>query len=278
MQLAPGLHRLGDGLVNAYLLADGGAVTIVDAGVPGYWGDLPGRARGDGPHHRRRPRDRPDPRPLGPHRLRRARPAGARLAGPRPRARCGAGPWRGAQPGQGPRADQDRAAAVVPVVRGAPWRAAHDASSRRSRPSATGRRSTSPGRPQVILVPGHTPGSAALHVPSHDALFVGDAMATKAVTTGATGPMIAPFTADPDEARRSLDRLRGIEAALAPARPRPALDRRRRRGGRPRSSADRSAASATRFRGQAVDDHAGNRDLARNSWISPLPRPGCGPV
>jgi glyoxylase-like metal-dependent hydrolase (beta-lactamase superfamily II) len=69
-----------------------------------------------------------------------------------------------------------------------------------------------PGSPRVILVPGHTPGSAALHVPSHDALFAGDALATKAVTTGATGPMIAPFTADPDEARRSLERLRGIEA------------------------------------------------------------------
>ena len=49
-------------------------------------------------------------------------------------------------------------------------------------------------------------------MPSHDALFAGDALATKAVTTGATGPLIAPFTADPDEARRSLERLREIEA------------------------------------------------------------------
>ncbi len=69
-----------------------------------------------------------------------------------------------------------------------------------------------PGAPRVILLPGHTPGSAALHVPSHDALFIGDAIATVAVTTGATGPMIAPFTADPAEARRSLDRLEGVEA------------------------------------------------------------------
>jgi glyoxylase-like metal-dependent hydrolase (beta-lactamase superfamily II) len=69
-----------------------------------------------------------------------------------------------------------------------------------------------PGSPRVVLVPGHTPGSAALHVPSHDALFVGDAMATYAVTNGSTGPMIAPFSADPQLAVASLDRLDGVEA------------------------------------------------------------------
>jgi glyoxylase-like metal-dependent hydrolase (beta-lactamase superfamily II) len=70
-----------------------------------------------------------------------------------------------------------------------------------------------PGSPRVILVPGHTPGSAALHVPLVDALFVGDALATYAVTTGATGPQVAPFTADPAQAVASLDRLSGTEAA-----------------------------------------------------------------
>jgi glyoxylase-like metal-dependent hydrolase (beta-lactamase superfamily II) len=71
-----------------------------------------------------------------------------------------------------------------------------------------------PGSPRVILVPGHTPGSAALHVPSLDCLFVGDALATYAVTTGTTGPMIAPFTADPAVARVSLSRLEGLEAGF----------------------------------------------------------------
>jgi glyoxylase-like metal-dependent hydrolase (beta-lactamase superfamily II) len=41
VQIAPGLHRLGNGTINAYLVADGSEVTIVDAGLPGYWGDLP---------------------------------------------------------------------------------------------------------------------------------------------------------------------------------------------------------------------------------------------
>jgi glyoxylase-like metal-dependent hydrolase (beta-lactamase superfamily II) len=70
-----------------------------------------------------------------------------------------------------------------------------------------------PGSPRVILLPGHTPGSAALHVPDRDCLFIGDAIATVAVTTGATGPMVAPFSADPAQAVASLFRLDGVEAS-----------------------------------------------------------------
>ena len=69
-----------------------------------------------------------------------------------------------------------------------------------------------PGAPRVVHVPGHTPGSAALHAAGLGALFVGDALATKAVTTGEEGPRLAPFTADSAEALRSLDRLVDIDA------------------------------------------------------------------
>ena len=41
MKLASSLHRLGSSLVNSYLVEEAGLVTIVDAGLPGYWGDLP---------------------------------------------------------------------------------------------------------------------------------------------------------------------------------------------------------------------------------------------
>ena len=42
MRLAPGIHRIGDqSMVNAYLLEDAGEVTIIDAGVPGYYRDIP---------------------------------------------------------------------------------------------------------------------------------------------------------------------------------------------------------------------------------------------
>src|SRR5204863_9367607 len=48
VQITPGIHRLGHGLVNAYLLDDGGEVTIIDAGAPAYWNDLPAELAGMG--------------------------------------------------------------------------------------------------------------------------------------------------------------------------------------------------------------------------------------
>ena len=40
MEIAPGIRRLGSGKVNVYLIEEAGAITIVDAGLPGYCGDL----------------------------------------------------------------------------------------------------------------------------------------------------------------------------------------------------------------------------------------------
>src|SRR5262245_63604263 len=71
-----------------------------------------------------------------------------------------------------------------------------------------------PGSPRVVHLPGHSPGSVAFHFGSLDALFVGDALATLDVLTGATGPRLAPFTADPVEALASLARLDGLPAGL----------------------------------------------------------------
>jgi glyoxylase-like metal-dependent hydrolase (beta-lactamase superfamily II) len=54
MKIAQGIHRIGDNsMVNAYLVEQAGEVTIVDAGVPGYYKDIDqelaamGRAPGD---------------------------------------------------------------------------------------------------------------------------------------------------------------------------------------------------------------------------------------
>ena len=69
-----------------------------------------------------------------------------------------------------------------------------------------------PGAPRVVHVPGHTPGSVALHMPSVDAIFVGDALTTHNVLTGEQGPRLAPFTLQPNQALSSLGRLDGIEA------------------------------------------------------------------
>ena len=70
-----------------------------------------------------------------------------------------------------------------------------------------------PGSPAIIHVPGHTPGSVAIHVPSLDALFVGDALTTGHVLTGKKGPQPAPFTLEPEVALASLTRLEGIQAS-----------------------------------------------------------------
>jgi glyoxylase-like metal-dependent hydrolase (beta-lactamase superfamily II) len=69
-----------------------------------------------------------------------------------------------------------------------------------------------PGSPRIIHVPGHTPGSVAVHVPAVDALFVGDAMTTGNVLTGERGPRPAPFTLEPGAALASLSRLEAVQA------------------------------------------------------------------
>ena len=40
MEVAPGVHRFGSKLVNWYAIADGGRLTLIDAGMPGYWRQL----------------------------------------------------------------------------------------------------------------------------------------------------------------------------------------------------------------------------------------------
>ncbi len=211
MEIATGIRRIGRGLINSYLVEEGGAVTIVDAGVPSYWGDLPAELAAMG-------RTLADVRAVvlthghSDHigfaeRARRERglsilvhEADAALArGEVPNPAKGTGPVR-----------------LVALLDFLWYSIRHGALRvpRIAEVSTFGDGATLdvPGTPRVILTPGHTPGSAVLHVPSRDALFVGDAMATVAVTTGATGPMIAPFTADRAQAVASLARLEGIGA------------------------------------------------------------------
>jgi glyoxylase-like metal-dependent hydrolase (beta-lactamase superfamily II) len=69
-----------------------------------------------------------------------------------------------------------------------------------------------PGAPAVIPLPGHTPGSVTDHMPSMDAIFMGDAMTTRSVTTGIVRPALALLTVDPAKAVASLDALDGPSA------------------------------------------------------------------
>jgi glyoxylase-like metal-dependent hydrolase (beta-lactamase superfamily II) len=211
VEIAKGIHRIGTGLVNVYLIEEAGEVTIIDAGGPGYWGDLPAElatmgsslgevnsvvlTHGHSDHVGFAERIR---REKGtPIRIHEADAALARGEVPNPSK--GFGPFN-----------------VRPLLAFLLWGMRHGGL--RIKPIkevvifGDGATLDVPGSPRVILVPGHTQGSAALHVASLGALFVGDALATRSVMTGATGPQVAPFTADRKQAVESLARLEGVDA------------------------------------------------------------------
>jgi glyoxylase-like metal-dependent hydrolase (beta-lactamase superfamily II) len=68
-----------------------------------------------------------------------------------------------------------------------------------------------PGRPRVVAVPGHTPGSVAFHLPAQGVVFTGDALVTHDGLVGLTGiepQIIGPvFTHDTAQVRTSLEAL-----------------------------------------------------------------------
>jgi glyoxylase-like metal-dependent hydrolase (beta-lactamase superfamily II) len=213
-RIADGIHRLGDGRVNAYLLEEGGEVTIIDAGAPAYYGALPGELAAMG-------RSLDDVRAVVlthahqdhigfAERIRSERGVGVRVH------EADAAMARGEVKTSGQQQGPIRIGAVLSflllglrtgLLRIPPI---HEVST-----FGDGATLDVPGAPRVITVPGHSPGSAALHVPSRDALFVGDAFATYAVTTGRVGPQLAPYGSDLDQALASLGRLEGIEASWA---------------------------------------------------------------
>lgn len=212
MELAPSLHRLGGStLVNSYLVADETGVTLIDAGLPGYWKQLPaelasmGRSiddlrgvvltHGDTDHIGFAERLRAERGvPIYVHSS-----DAERARGNVTKPMSGWGPmkvsalfgflWYTARNG---------GLRIPPVAEVVPIRG--DATL------------DLPGSPKVIHMPGHTPGSVGIHVPSVDAVFVGDSFTTRNVLTGETGPAIAPFTLDPEAAKVSWGRLDGIEA------------------------------------------------------------------
>jgi glyoxylase-like metal-dependent hydrolase (beta-lactamase superfamily II) len=213
MEIAPRIRRLGEGLVNSYLVEDGGGVTIVDAGAPAYWQDLPaelaalGRTladvrsvvltHGHSDHIGFAERIRSERHvPIRVHEL-----DAALARGEVPNPSKGLGPIR-----------------LRPVLGFLLWSVRHGMLRLpRIQEVATfgdGATLDVPGTPRVILVPGHTPGSAMLEFARHDALLAGDALATYSVTTGREGPQLAPFTADAAEAVASLGRLDGLAATL----------------------------------------------------------------
>lgn len=211
MRLAPSLHRVGSDYVNVYLVDDANGITIIDTGLPGHWKELlaeldtMGRTlddvrgvvltHGDPDHIGFAERLRRETNvPVYIHELDAARARGEDKT---------------------PNAGWGRVK-IVPVARFL-WYGARRGALRippvtEVETVAGGDVLDLPGSPRIIHLPGHTPGSVAVHVPAVDAVFMGDAMTTGNVLTGERGPRPAPFTLEPTVATESLATLDDVHA------------------------------------------------------------------
>lgn len=211
MQLGPNLHRIGNDIVAAYLVVTPEGITVVDAGLPGHWRDLRTELRsidrslddvqglvlthGDSDH-------------LGfAERLRRDHGVPVFIhAGDADRARGGDKP----KVAFGPMHLRPTLGFFAYSLRKNGLRTRYLTEVAEV---ADGDVLDLPGAPRVVALPGHSPGSIAVHSPAADAVFVGDALTTRHVLTGRTGAQPAPFTDDPALALESLRELEDLTAS-----------------------------------------------------------------
>jgi glyoxylase-like metal-dependent hydrolase (beta-lactamase superfamily II) len=212
-RIADGVHRLGSELVNFYAVEEDGRFTLVDAGLPRFYDQVPqtvgelGRieaivlthAHGDHVGCAERLRTEANV-PVYVH------------TADEDLARTGKQPKRdGSVLPHLLKPDAYRILSHIIVNGGARFPKLGEVTT-----FTDGEVLDVPGRPQVIATPGHTDGHVALLFANQGALFVGDEIVTWNHLTGRRGPQIQPsaFNVSSDQALASLDRLESVDAQV----------------------------------------------------------------
>jgi glyoxylase-like metal-dependent hydrolase (beta-lactamase superfamily II) len=215
-QVAPGVHRLGNELVNFYLIEDGNRLTLVDAGMPGFRGQLDAYLRSRGrsvsdidavilthahPDHVGIAETVREDAPAPVH----VHEADAEMA-------------RTGKTGK-------RDGSFLPYLK---HRAVYSLLAMGLRNGAAKRVKIAtvstftagdldvPGRPRVIPTPGHSPGHVIFHLPDRGVVFVGDALCTYNPLLGTHGPQLMPraFASNAQQLLTSLDAIERIDAGV----------------------------------------------------------------
>jgi glyoxylase-like metal-dependent hydrolase (beta-lactamase superfamily II) len=219
-QVAPGVHRYADGLVNWYLLEEAGELTLVDTGWPRSWPRIEQAVQAIG----RQLSDLHSVLLTHGHADHMGAAERARRAGVPVRVRAAEsdrvrGRARGSSPftlvpGLLPHLRRPTALRFVLHATRHGFMTPTWVTS--VEPFDDGAQLDVPGRPRAVATPGHTEGHTSYHLAGAGVLLSGDALATRNVLTGERGPRLLPdaLNTDTARARESLAALEALDADL----------------------------------------------------------------